>query len=322
MPADAVSLLREIPLFRQMGLAGLYLIAGIGLEEHIPAGTTLGIENEPLLDLWVILEGTVAVNSPATGAAESYLDGPTTWGSAALVEPYTSFGTAVAATDCRVLRLPTVDVRELAARNPRLGVRLYEEFASSIFVRLQRLIDESLARSGPRPPAGRPTEPVPTPGLAPELGSAPPDAIGLMRRAPLLDHLQPDQLRLLYALGMERQLSKGTVLGYGGRVLESVWVILEGEVEIDTPLSRGASILQGPETWGTASLVPPFKPNGTAVTRTACRVVQIGSADIRTLIEQSPRLGVDLYLALATNVFRRIRILTNAAARAREQGRG
>jgi CRP-like cAMP-binding protein len=140
--------------------------------------------------------------------------------------------------------------------------------------------------------------------------------VALMRRAPLLDHLQPDQLRLLYAIGVERRLPPRTVLGYGGKVIESMWVILEGEIEIDSPLTRGATTLRGPETWGSASLVPPFMPNGTAVTVTDCRMVQIDSSDIRALIEQSPRLGVDLYLALSTNVFRRIRILTNAAAHA------
>lgn len=147
MSADTVTLLREIPLFRQLGLAELYLIAGIGVEEQLPRGTTLGLEAKPLADLWVILEGRVAVNSPATGTGESYIEAPVVWGVSALVEPYTSFGTAVAETDCRVLRIPSVDLRELATRNPRLGSRLYEELASWVFLRTQRLIQEASARS-------------------------------------------------------------------------------------------------------------------------------------------------------------------------------
>jgi len=148
MSADTVTLLREIPLFRQLGLAELYLIAGIGVEERLPRGTTLGLEAKPLSNLWVILEGRVAVNSPATGTAESYIEAPVVWGVSALVEPYTSFGTAVADTDCRVLRIPSIDLRELAARNPRLGIRLYEELASWVFLRTQRLIQEAHGRSG------------------------------------------------------------------------------------------------------------------------------------------------------------------------------
>ena len=147
MPADTVTVLREIPLFRQLGLAELYLIAGIGIEEFAPRGTTLGVEAEPLPDVWVIVEGRVAVNSPATGTAESYIEAPAAWGVAALVDPYTSFGTAVTDTDCRVLRIPSIDLRELAKRNPRLGIRLYEELASWVFLRTHRLIEEAAARS-------------------------------------------------------------------------------------------------------------------------------------------------------------------------------
>lgn len=316
MPADLVSLLRAIPLFRQLGLAELYLIAGIGVEEHLPPGTTLGVEGERLADLWVILEGTVAVTSPATEEAESVLEGPAIWGSSALVEPYTGFATAVTVTPCRVLRLPGVDLRELAARNPRLGVRLYEELAASIFVRLQRLIEESAARhpAAPGAPHGRPAASRQAPGVIGAHGGAPADAVGLMSRAPLFDHLPPDQVRLLYALGIERRLPPATVLGQGGQVLEWVWVILEGEIEVATPFSSGGARLHGPETWGTASLVSPHKTASTAVTATECRVVQIRSADIRTLVGHSPRLGVDLYLALSANVFRLLRVVTAAAS--------
>ena len=130
-----------------LGLAELYLLAGIGTEEFVPKGTTLGVEDQPLTELWVILEGHVAVTSPVTGGGESIIEAPAVWGVSALVEPFTSFGTAITDTDCRMLRIATVDVRDLAARNPRLGVRLYEELASWVFVRTNRLLEEAVARA-------------------------------------------------------------------------------------------------------------------------------------------------------------------------------
>lgn len=318
MTEETVALLRTIPLFQQMGLAELYLLTVIGMEETVPAGTTLGVENQPVADLWVILEGRVRVTSPATGEGESFLQGPAVWGAAALVEPHTSFGTGVTATECRMLRIPEVDLRELALRNPRLGVRLYQEFATHIFVRLQRLIEEGASRNAGRTTAAPPRPARPAAARRrdiPELHSPPPDALSLMQQVPVLEHLQPDQLRLLFAIGVERHLAPGTLLGRGGEPLDVLWIILEGEVEIDSPLTRGSSIISGPESWGTASLVAPFTPNGTAVTVTECRALLLRAEDVRRLIEQSPRLGVDLYLALSTNVFRRIRVLTDAADR-------
>ena len=319
MPPEAVALLRTIPLFQQLGLAELYLLTGIGMEEVLPPGTTLGVEAEPVSDVWVILEGRLRVTSPATGVGESFLDGPAVWGTAALVEPYLSFGTGVTATECRLLRLPCVDLRELAVRNPRLGVRLFQELASHNFRRLQRLIEErrERAESSDAAPAARAPgrRPVGRRRDVPELHGPPADALALLQRVPVFERLAPDQLRLLFAIGMERHLAPGTVLGHGGEPLDVVWVILDGEVDIDSPLMRGTSTIVGPESWGMASLVPPFTPNGTAVAATECRALLLPSADVRQLIEQSPRLGVDLYLALSTNLFRRIRVLTQAADR-------
>ena len=53
----------------------------------------------------------------------------------------------IADTDCDMLRSATADLRNLAARNPRLGVRLYEELASWVFVRTNRLVEEAAARA-------------------------------------------------------------------------------------------------------------------------------------------------------------------------------
>src|SRR5690606_11579522 len=106
LATDAITLMREIPLFRQLELAELHLLFAIGSERGVPKGTTLGVGGRHLDTLWVLLEGRVAVNSPLNRMGTSRLEGPAVWGSSALVDPFHSIGTAVTDTDCRMVAIP------------------------------------------------------------------------------------------------------------------------------------------------------------------------------------------------------------------------
>jgi CRP-like cAMP-binding protein len=141
------------------------------------------------------------------------------------------------------------------------------------------------------------------------------DTIRLLSGIPFLSSLNADELRLIFALGTERNLPPGTVLGHGGERNDSVWVLLDGQIEVASPIASAISVVTAPQVWGVASLVAPFAPTGTAVTRTECRMLQLRAADVRQLAEQNPRLGSQIYHGLATHVFRRLRELTKDAQR-------
>lgn len=141
------------------------------------------------------------------------------------------------------------------------------------------------------------------------------DTIRLLSGVPFLAPLDADELRLIFALGTERHLPARTVLGHGGERNDSVWVLLDGQIEIESPIAAGVSVVTAPQVWGVASLVAPFAPTGTASTKTECRMLQLKATDVRRLAEQNPRLGSKIYLGLATHVFRRLRELTQAAQR-------
>lgn len=139
------------------------------------------------------------------------------------------------------------------------------------------------------------------------------DTMTLLARVPFFRAVTADELRLIFAVGTERHLAPGTVLGHGGQRLDVLWVILDGQVAVTSPLMGSVSTVTGPQVWGVASLVEPFTPNGTAATVTECRMLQLNAADVRLLAQQNPRLGTEIYLALATHVFRRLRELTRGA---------
>jgi CRP-like cAMP-binding protein len=143
------------------------------------------------------------------------------------------------------------------------------------------------------------------------------DMIRLMSGVPFLASLGAAELRLIFALGTERHLPPGTLLGRGGERNDSVWILLGGQIEVASPLSGTVAVVNAPQVWGVASLVAPFTPTGSAITKTECRMLQVNAADIRQLAEQNPRLGSQIYLGLATHVFRRLRELSADAQRRR-----
>ena len=151
MANDALELMKQISLFRQLGEAELTLLWAMGQEVGLPAGYALETPaGEPPV-LWVILEGRIDITFPSPRMQEGHstLFGPEIWGASSLVPPFASPGRAVTGTPCRVLKLGAHEVRTLAERNPRLGMRIYEELATHFSQRFRGLIEQPLSTRRP-----------------------------------------------------------------------------------------------------------------------------------------------------------------------------
>ena len=147
MPNDALELMKQIPLFRQLGEAELTLLWAMGQETGVPAGYALEVPpGEPPL-LWIILDGRADITFafPRIEDGHSTMFGPEIWGASSLVPPFTSPGRAVTGTPCRVLKMGAQELRTLAEQNPRLGMRLYEELATHFSRRFRGLLEHPLS---------------------------------------------------------------------------------------------------------------------------------------------------------------------------------
>lgn len=147
MATDAITLMKEIPLFREMGEGELNLIWAMGQEIGMPADRSLAAAGNEPQAFWILLEGSIAVRTIMPGRDPSIVHAPAVWGVAALVPLYRSPGTAVTVTNCRLVRIESADVRQLADTNPRMGTRLYQAIAAHSFRRVRELMDESKAPS-------------------------------------------------------------------------------------------------------------------------------------------------------------------------------
>lgn len=142
MTGDAIALMKQIPLFRELGQGELNLLWAMGQELGMPADRSLAPVGDEPQAFWIILEGSIAVRSAMVGREPSIVHAPEVWGVASLVPPYRSPGNAVTTTACRLVRLEAAGVRQLADTNPRFGTRLYQAIAAHVLRRLRELASE------------------------------------------------------------------------------------------------------------------------------------------------------------------------------------
>lgn len=147
MSVDAITLMKEIPLFRELGEGELNLLWAMGQEIGMPPDRSLAAAGSEPQAFWILLEGTIAVRTVMLGGEPSIVHAPAVWGVAALVPPYRSPGTAVTVTACRLVRIESADVRQLAETDPRMGTRLYQAIAAHSFRRVREILREKNAQS-------------------------------------------------------------------------------------------------------------------------------------------------------------------------------
>jgi CRP-like cAMP-binding protein len=135
--ADRTGRLQAIPLFAGLEVAALERIAELATEVEAPAGQVLTRANEPGAGMFVVEEGTVAVELRSRtiefGPGEFF-------GELSLLVPDARRIARVrATTDARLLAVSRADFAALLESEPRIAVSMLPVIA-------QRLVDETLAK--------------------------------------------------------------------------------------------------------------------------------------------------------------------------------
>ena len=133
--------LRRYPYFAGIDEASLKLLAMIADEkQHIPAGTHLFSEGEPVKHLGIIISGEVNIQY-LLGSGEmrtvDTLVGGDLLGFSAFITPYryTGFGTTTQATT--LVLIDALKLRDLCDRDPQLGYQLTLHVAKLLAHRLE-----------------------------------------------------------------------------------------------------------------------------------------------------------------------------------------
>jgi CRP-like cAMP-binding protein len=138
--------IREIDIFSGMSDRQTDVIASIGHMLEIPLGQELGRVGERGSHLFAIISGRAQLSAGSgLGEITVRIVGPgETFPLAALIESGTLVTTAKAMTDMELIAVPCEQLREMCARDPDLGMRIYEAIAT-VFQRRYRktLVDLS-----------------------------------------------------------------------------------------------------------------------------------------------------------------------------------
>jgi CRP-like cAMP-binding protein len=122
-----VRALQASPLFKSFTETGLVLIASIGQEKQLPAGTPLFVENMLGEALFVIASGRIRVSVRGAEGREQDLTelGPgDSLGEAALLRVGPRLCTATALTDAEVIEIARRDVAALQRTKPQACLKL------------------------------------------------------------------------------------------------------------------------------------------------------------------------------------------------------
>jgi CRP-like cAMP-binding protein len=128
--------LREIPLFAGLGEEALARVAAVATELDSPAGTVLAHADDAGSGMYVVEEGTVAVE--ARGGFRAELGPGEFVGELTLLVPGAQRVANVrAATDVRCLAIARQDFAELLEQEPRLALAMLPVLARRLVAAMQ-----------------------------------------------------------------------------------------------------------------------------------------------------------------------------------------
>ncbi len=131
---DAVTAMRDSPLFKGFTETGLNIIAGICASRAYPLGTPLFVENMVADSLLIIAEGTVALATKGSRGEEIHLGELAVgdWlGELSLINVGQRLCTATAATAVTAFEIRQADFQKLIALKPQACIKLLMAIVSA-----------------------------------------------------------------------------------------------------------------------------------------------------------------------------------------------
>jgi CRP-like cAMP-binding protein len=124
----------------------------------------------------------------------------------------------------------------------------------------------------------------------------------LLRRYPYFANVSEESLRHVAMISDEQSIPSGTVFFREGDRAESLYIVTEGEVDIDYTLGSGErrtvdTVVSG-ELVMWSALVAPYRSTATATARKETKLIAIHAEKLRALCEKEHELGYRLLLSV------------------------
>jgi CRP-like cAMP-binding protein len=124
----------------------------------------------------------------------------------------------------------------------------------------------------------------------------------LLRRYPYFADVSEESLRKVAMISEEENVPAGTVIFHEGDKAENLYILSEGEVDIDYTLGSGelrtVDTLVAGELIMWSALVEPYKSTAVGTVRKDSKVIAIDGAKLRELSESDHDLGYRMLICL------------------------
>lgn len=136
----------------------------------------------------------------------------------------------------------------------------------------------------------------------------------LLRRYPFFGGLTMDQIVLLAKDAQELELASGNYFFHEAEVLDTFYLVLEGEVAsvIEVPEKARAivtEVIRAGQVFALSALVPPYSADAAARAETACRVVAFPCAELRQHFGEDAEFGYLMLQRVAEVLLERLQTL-------------
>ncbi len=132
----------------------------------------------------------------------------------------------------------------------------------------------------------------------------------VLRRSSYFTGVSEQSLKQVAMICEEKSVAKGTVLFREGEEASTLYILGEGEVDVQYVLGDGShqtvDTLVGGDLMVWSSLVAPHTTHSMGVARTAVRMVAIDAPKFRAMLDADPILGYQVMKGVAAQVSHRL----------------
>ncbi len=133
----------------------------------------------------------------------------------------------------------------------------------------------------------------------------------LLRRYPFFSGLDEERLVFLAKVAQQDSVAAGEYFFRDGDTLDSLYILMDGEVAITATLPKGREIVLSTvspgEVFAWSALVPPYQATSAAKAVTPCQVLALNCVPLRARCEEDHTLGYAIMAQLAQVMRDRIR---------------
>jgi CRP/FNR family cyclic AMP-dependent transcriptional regulator len=145
--------------------------------------------------------------------------------------------------------------------------------------------------------------------------------IGLLKKIPLFNTLDDEELTQVIQITKERRFPKGEPIMREGEKGETMYLILDGLVDVSKSLTmkfgdddfrETEKVItrfkpEDHEVFGEMALIRQDTRSATIVAQTDCLLLEINRGDFLRLVEEHPALGVKVLLRMCESLVARLR---------------